>query len=1663
MSRKVSLPKIDERKAEHLLRQLRQMAPHYTTEWPAKDDDDPGVALLKVFSFIAEGVISRLNSAPDRNFLAFLDMLGIRLLQATPARVPVRFLLATGTEAPFLIPKGAQVTAAANAERPTELPFETIRNLWAIPAILTDLFTVDPEKDHIYKPPPEFLKLEKVEPDQPLLITTAFSGKDSKFLQLDPPGQLKKDDFLRIDHKNEDLPSSTGCPPPSIDAAELGAADHLVVADAKGPIITVTEPLPRDYVEGTIVRKVTDFELFEGKNWQEHVLYLGHADYFAIKSEAKLELVVEQAGSVVNLEALNVVWEFFGVTETLKEEGWHRFEVDTDGTLGFSRNGTIILNKPAGEIKEKEINGKKSRWIRARLDGTLPATPARLLPAIESLTFMVSSGGKQLAVDQAFHNDTPLTTDVEFFPFGTEPRIFDRFSIASEEAFSKPNAEIKLTFGLDTTELLASPAAVFAKNRIRVFAKAAAGKLLDFEINPASTSKVQPDKYPAPPDTQLSAASIPAVVTDVTENLIGVFAKADDGRIHRLTFGEPKWEAIQATPGTLQFDPAAILTPLGLWNLFVVADNRLYRRQIIPTDPGGAAQWDPFNDSPKIDSSPFALVVDGVAAVFVTDLEGKTQMSKGGWSILTPMSSGVPNQLYVAAKNARPFARTYMGGTEARVFVRNTKDQLVVMDTVAGGERFLGAPESGVGSNPFGSSFAGDNRIFVRGKSDDHLWSTVDEDDNTWTDHGTTNEIKLDGDPFVIAYPSATGEFVSTLSTSKKNALLEFRVSRKTLGSGSILFGPKSIIFLKEAPLPPEADYIHILSGPGSDSPNNVVRKIDKAKSSERFLVLESPLPDSPTTETTYNLLREIAHGIVQEADKTTVELENNGGDDVKAGDYLLIGNQIREIPSAPDAGDDTVSIDPQHPWDPIPVGGVGGDTYRLLRVDEETKGDAAAGSSAARAVLQEIVVPATYVDKFLRINAGPGESRVGRKIIQFFQATRNVVLASDFEQPPTSLSTYVITASNLPEAWFVHKDPDQEELRPELSWEYWNGRGWLALKIIDSTNDLLVEGTIVFRLPEDLAKTEVAGQENFWIRARIVGGDYGRELFTFDDVKKTVKIIKDPIRPPKITKLSLEYQLTEKKPPQICLTFNNLTYLDQTAANDTEDKHFKPYLTLADTNKAIYFGFDHSFESGPVGFYFAAKELQIDERDKPTLTWELASDNTWKQVSAIDGTEALTKPEFVNLTVPPGFQNSQQFGKAEYWLRATLTKGHWKDSPLFKGVFPNTVAAMQARTVRNEILGSSTAIENQKFRFQNAPVIGPEEVRGVRVIEGEEVRVLEFLTETEREELLKQKGQDTVLTITDQQGDVLQTWIRWTEVIEFFDSKPDSRHYRLDRHTGEIEFGDGVHGRIPPAGGDNIQAFAYQTGGGAAGNVKEGEITSAVTAVTGVESVINPVPAGGGSDAATNEEMLEIGPAQISHRDRAVTPEDFERLAHEASREVRKALCLPNRNAGGRHEVGWTSVHIVPASKDSKPVPSLELRKSVQRYLAARADVTLVDQDRIFVGPPRYVAVSVEVTAVAKSLDMVATAEQSVRHKLEAFLHPLTGGPTNEGWNFGRDLAASDLYALLEDIDSVDHVTTLRMVFGDTASDERVEVESDALLASGPHKIQMLFATENR
>ena len=65
-----------------------------------------------------------------------------------------------------------------------------------------------------------------------------------------------------------------------------------------------------------------------------------------------------------------------------------------------------------------------------------------------------------------------------------------------------------------------------------------------------------------------------------------------------------------------------------------------------------------------------------------------------------------------------------------------------------------------------------------------------------------------------------------------------------------------------------------------------------------------------------------------------------------------------------------------------------------------------------------------------------------------------------------------------------------------------------------------------------------------------------------------------------------------------------------------------------------------------------------------------------------------------------------------------------------------------------------------------------------------------------------------------------------WGRVDSFSRSRSTDRVYVLRKDTGEIQFGDGIHGARLPTGSNNVRA-TYRTGGGKAGNVGVGKAIS--------------------------------------------------------------------------------------------------------------------------------------------------------------------------------------------------------------------------------------------
>ena len=149
-------PKLIEKSAEDLLCQMVKKIPEHWPEWKrevpqkrheilalAEDPADFGMAFLKLAARMGEVILAQLNRVPEKNFLAFLDMLGIDLLPPKAARVPLTFTLVEKAPRDGVVPKHTRV-AVAKADN---VIFETDEHFSVARVLLTDAIAVNSEKD----------------------------------------------------------------------------------------------------------------------------------------------------------------------------------------------------------------------------------------------------------------------------------------------------------------------------------------------------------------------------------------------------------------------------------------------------------------------------------------------------------------------------------------------------------------------------------------------------------------------------------------------------------------------------------------------------------------------------------------------------------------------------------------------------------------------------------------------------------------------------------------------------------------------------------------------------------------------------------------------------------------------------------------------------------------------------------------------------------------------------------------------------------------------------------------------------------------------------------------------------------------------------------------------------------------------------------------------------------------------------------------------------------------------------------------------------------------------------------------------------------------------------------------------------------------------------
>ncbi|MFG2794558.1 putative baseplate assembly protein [Streptomyces sp. NPDC048419] len=131
-------PNLDDRRFQDLVDDAKRLIMRRCPEWTDHNVSDPGITMIETFAYMTDQLLYRLNRVPDRLYIKFLNLIGVRMLPPTPARVPVSFWLSRAALTQHVIPAHTRV-ATVRTETIEAISFATLAPLAVVPAVLKHL------------------------------------------------------------------------------------------------------------------------------------------------------------------------------------------------------------------------------------------------------------------------------------------------------------------------------------------------------------------------------------------------------------------------------------------------------------------------------------------------------------------------------------------------------------------------------------------------------------------------------------------------------------------------------------------------------------------------------------------------------------------------------------------------------------------------------------------------------------------------------------------------------------------------------------------------------------------------------------------------------------------------------------------------------------------------------------------------------------------------------------------------------------------------------------------------------------------------------------------------------------------------------------------------------------------------------------------------------------------------------------------------------------------------------------------------------------------------------------------------------------------------------------------------------------------------------------
>jgi predicted phage baseplate assembly protein len=127
------VPNLDDRRFQDLVDDAKRLVQRRCPEWTDHNVSDPGTTLIETFAYMADQLLYRLNRVPDRNYIKFLELIGVRLFPPTAATTKVTFWLSAPQENPIVVPVGVEVATPRTDTVGSSVAFTTTDTLEIVP------------------------------------------------------------------------------------------------------------------------------------------------------------------------------------------------------------------------------------------------------------------------------------------------------------------------------------------------------------------------------------------------------------------------------------------------------------------------------------------------------------------------------------------------------------------------------------------------------------------------------------------------------------------------------------------------------------------------------------------------------------------------------------------------------------------------------------------------------------------------------------------------------------------------------------------------------------------------------------------------------------------------------------------------------------------------------------------------------------------------------------------------------------------------------------------------------------------------------------------------------------------------------------------------------------------------------------------------------------------------------------------------------------------------------------------------------------------------------------------------------------------------------------------------------------------------------------------